>query len=110
VAMVLVMRDLCAAAVMRHQLSRSSVTGRCQPGLRGLGICRSASEHLERRGQTADAYLHACIRWLARDPDAALAATADDWPAPRPAGCPPSRESHCPARPASSGPPPADGS
>jgi hypothetical protein len=70
----------------------------------------AASEHLERRGQTAGAYLRACIRWLARDPDAALAATADDWPAPRPAGRPPSPEHHSPARPARSGPAPADGS
>jgi hypothetical protein len=45
----------------------------------------AASEHLEARGRTTDAYLHACIRWLARDPDTALAALAD-WPRPRPAG------------------------
>jgi hypothetical protein len=46
----------------------------------------AASGHLEARGLTTDAYLHACIRWLARDPDTALAALADDWPGPRPSG------------------------
>ena len=58
----------------------------------------AASEHLRRHGQTAGAYLRACIRWLARDPDAALAATADDWPAPRAPGRP-RRESSSPSSP-----------
>ena len=48
----------------------------------------AASEHLEGRGQTVGAYLRACLHWLARDPDAALAATAGHWPEPRPAGRP----------------------
>lgn len=48
----------------------------------------AANGHLEARGRTTDAYLHACIRWLARDPDTALAALADDWPGPRPSGAP----------------------
>jgi len=48
----------------------------------------AASEHLQARGRTAGAYLRACVRWLARDPDAALAALAGDWPEPRPPGRP----------------------
>jgi hypothetical protein len=48
----------------------------------------SARVRLEARGHTVGAYLRACLRWLARDPDAALAALAADWPGPRPNGRP----------------------
>ena len=47
-----------------------------------------ARASLEARGRTVGAYLRACLRWLARDPDAALAALAGDWPGPRPTGRP----------------------
>lgn len=43
----------------------------------GAGELAAANEHLEARGQTADAYLHACILWIARDPDTALATLTD---------------------------------
>ncbi|HEY7201858.1 MAG TPA: hypothetical protein VIC57_16680 [Candidatus Dormibacteraeota bacterium] len=48
----------------------------------------TARNRLEARGETVGAYLRACLRWLARDPDAALAALASDWPGPRPTGRP----------------------
>jgi hypothetical protein len=47
-----------------------------------------ASDRLKAQGQTVGAYLRACLRWLNRDPDAALAALAADWPEPRPVGRP----------------------
>jgi hypothetical protein len=48
----------------------------------------AARQRLEARGHTVGAYLRACLRWLARDPDAALAALSADWPGPRPMGRP----------------------
>jgi hypothetical protein len=47
-----------------------------------------AAARLEAQGQTVGDYLRACLRWLNRDPDAALAALAADWPDPRPIGRP----------------------
>lgn len=47
-----------------------------------------ARERLAARGHTVGAYLRACLRWLARDPDAALAVLSADWPGPRPRGRP----------------------
>jgi hypothetical protein len=52
------------------------------------GEFAAARDRLEARGQTVGAYLRACLRWLARDPDSALTATAADWPGPRPPGRP----------------------
>jgi len=48
----------------------------------------AARAHLEARGHTIGSYLRACVHWLARDPDAALAALAPHWPGPRPVGRP----------------------
>jgi hypothetical protein len=48
----------------------------------------AASGHLEERDRTMGAYLRASVRWLARDPDAALAAVEADWPERLPPGWP----------------------
>lgn len=49
----------------------------------------AARRYLEARGDTVGSYLRACVHWLARDPEAALAALAPHWPGPRPLGRPP---------------------
>ena len=48
----------------------------------------AARAHLEARGHTIGSYLRACVRWVARDPDAALAALAPHSPCQRPLGRP----------------------
>jgi hypothetical protein len=48
----------------------------------------TASGHLELRGRTMGTYLRACVRWLAEDPDAALAAVDSRWPETKPPGWP----------------------
>jgi len=65
----------------------------------------AASAELDARSETVGAFLRACLRWLARDPDAALAALAGSWPDPRPAGRPPRTTTAAAAEP----PEPADG-
>jgi hypothetical protein len=52
------------------------------------GEYEAARELLAPQGHTVGAYLRACLRWIARDPDAALDALAADWPGPRPYGRP----------------------
>ncbi len=49
----------------------------------------AATAELAARGHTVGTYLRACLRWVGRDPDAALAAVAACWPGPRPTGRPP---------------------
>jgi hypothetical protein len=43
---------------------------------------------LTARGVKPGAFLRACLRWLASDPDAAFAALARHWPRDRPRGRP----------------------
>jgi hypothetical protein len=53
-----------------------------------------AEEILKARGIVSGMFLRACLRWLASDPDAALALLAGHWPAPRPLGRPRARADH----------------
>jgi hypothetical protein len=50
-----------------------------------------AEEILKTRGIVPGMFLRACLRWLASDPDAALALLASHWPDPRPLGRPRAR-------------------
>jgi hypothetical protein len=52
----------------------------------------------ERGGRTVGAYLKACLKWCAEEPDAAIAAVDSRWPDIKPSGWP-----HV-APPATSGP------
>lgn len=52
------------------------------------GEFEEARARLEARGHTVGVYLRACLRWLARDPDVALATLAADWPSQRTYGRP----------------------
>lgn len=47
-----------------------------------------AEEILAARGVKPGTFLRACLRWLASDPGAALAALAGHWPDERPRGRP----------------------
>jgi hypothetical protein len=47
-----------------------------------------AEEVFTSRGIVPGEFLRACLRWLASDPDAALAALDAHWPVPRPLGRP----------------------
>jgi hypothetical protein len=48
----------------------------------------AAAARLEADGRTVGTYLRACLRFIASDPDAALAALAPHWPEPRLTGRP----------------------
>lgn len=50
-----------------------------------------AEEILKAQGIAPGTFLRACLRWLASDPDAALAALAAHWPARRQTGRPRTR-------------------
>lgn len=47
-----------------------------------------AEEIFKSRGLIPGEFLRACLRWLASDPDQALAVLASHWPARRPLGRP----------------------
>lgn len=47
-----------------------------------------AEEILSARGETPGAFLRACLRWLASDPDEALTMLSGHWPDARPRGRP----------------------
>lgn len=51
-----------------------------------------AKASLHARSRTMSSYLRACLRWLNRDPEAALATLAPFWPQPRPTGRPRGRD------------------
>ncbi len=49
----------------------------------------AAEGNLKRRGgRTVGAYLKACLKWCAEDPDAAIAAVDSRWPDIKPPGWP----------------------
>jgi len=48
----------------------------------------AAEASLKQRGRTVGAYLKACLKWCAEDPDAAIAAVDSRWPAIKPPGWP----------------------
>jgi hypothetical protein len=48
----------------------------------------AAAARLEADGRTVGTYLRACLRFIASDPDGALAALAPHWPEPRHTGRP----------------------
>lgn len=52
------------------------------------GDFAAAEASLKQRGRTVGAYLKACLKWCAEDPDAAIAAVDSRWPSIRPPGWP----------------------
>jgi hypothetical protein len=52
------------------------------------GEYAAAQAHLAARGRHVGDFLRACLRWINRDPDAALATLQPLWPDPRPPGRP----------------------
>jgi hypothetical protein len=52
------------------------------------GEWEPAEEILTARGMTPGAFLRACLRWLASDPDEVLAVLGEHWPEQRPTGRP----------------------
>jgi hypothetical protein len=48
----------------------------------------AAEGNLKQRGRTVGAYLKACLKWCAEDPDAAIAAVDSRWPEIKPPGWP----------------------